>query len=96
MPPDGGGVFACRENQHLNKQERKTSFLEKLLISKRNRKRESAVKGVANGVHTAKLTTESHLRRRAEEKATGTDSCRCVIVQKYSLQTSFFGKTVNF
>jgi hypothetical protein len=38
-------------------------FCEKLLISKQNRKRESAVKVVANGRHTAKLETESHLRR---------------------------------
>jgi hypothetical protein len=35
----------------------------KLLISKRNRKRKSAVKAVANGVHTEKLGTEIHLRR---------------------------------
>jgi hypothetical protein len=45
-------------------QERKMSFLKKLMISKRNHKLESAVQGVANGVNTAKLAKESHLRRR--------------------------------
>ena len=40
----------------------------KLLISKRNRKQKSAVEVVANGVHTAKLETESHLRRRKREQ----------------------------
>ncbi len=39
----------------------KYEFWEKLLISKRNRKQKGAVKVVANGVHTAKLETESHL-----------------------------------
>ncbi len=34
------------------------------MISKRNHKLESAVQGVANGVNTAKLAKESHLRRR--------------------------------
>jgi hypothetical protein len=42
--------------------------LEKLLISKRNRKQKSAVEVVANGVHTAKFETESHLRRRKREQ----------------------------
>ncbi len=40
----------------------------KLLISKLNRKQKSAVKVVANGVHTAKLETKSHLRRRKREQ----------------------------
>jgi hypothetical protein len=44
------------------------SFLEKLLISKGNRRQESTVKGVANVVHTAKLATESHLRRRKRKR----------------------------
>jgi hypothetical protein len=38
------------------------------LISKRNRKQKSAVKVVANGVHTAKLETESHLQRQKGER----------------------------
>ncbi len=47
---------------------RKMWVLGKLLISKWNRKQKSAVKVVANGVHTAKLETESHLRRRKRER----------------------------
>jgi hypothetical protein len=47
---------------------RKIKFWEKLLISKRNCKQKSAVKVVANGVHTAKLETENHLRRRKRER----------------------------
>jgi hypothetical protein len=43
---------------------KKNKIFEKLLISKQNRMLENAVKVVANGVHTAKLETESHLRRR--------------------------------
>jgi hypothetical protein len=64
-------------------QERKTSFLERLLISKRNCKWESAVKVVANGVHTAKLATESHLRRRKRKRLAliAADVCECTKVQ---------------
>jgi hypothetical protein len=40
----------------------------KLLISKRNCKRENAVKVVAHGVHTAKLETENHFQRRKREQ----------------------------
>jgi hypothetical protein len=40
------------------------------LISKQNRKQENAVKVVANGVQTAKLETENHLRRRKRERLT--------------------------
>jgi hypothetical protein len=40
----------------------------KLLISKQNCKQKSAVKVVANEVHTAKLETENHLRRRKRER----------------------------
>jgi hypothetical protein len=40
----------------------------KLLISIQNRKRENAVNIVADGVHTAKLETENHLRRRKRER----------------------------
>ncbi len=47
---------------------RKIWVLGKLLIYKLNRKQKSAVKVVANGVHTAKLETESHLRRRKRER----------------------------
>jgi hypothetical protein len=46
----------------------KYEFLGKLLISKHNRKQKSAVKAVANGVHTAKLDTGIHLRRRKRER----------------------------
>jgi hypothetical protein len=46
----------------------KMSFGKKLLISKRNRKRKNAVKVVADVVHTAKLETENHLRRRKRER----------------------------
>jgi hypothetical protein len=42
--------------------------LEKTVDSKQNRKQKSAVKVVANGVHTAKLETESHLRRQKRER----------------------------
>jgi hypothetical protein len=42
--------------------------LGKLLISKQNRKQKSAVKVVANRVHTAELETESHIRRRKKER----------------------------
>jgi hypothetical protein len=48
-------------------QERKW-VLGQLLISIRNRKRESAVKVVANEVHIAKFETESHLRRRKRKQ----------------------------
>jgi hypothetical protein len=44
------------------------SFGKKLLIFKQNCKRKSAVKVVANGVHTVKHETESHLRRRKRER----------------------------
>ncbi len=47
---------------------RKIWVLGKLLISKWNRKQESAVKVVANRVHTAKLETVSHLWRRKRER----------------------------
>ncbi len=46
---------------------RKIWVLGKLLISKWNHKQKRAVEVVANGVHTAKLKTESHLRRRKRE-----------------------------
>jgi hypothetical protein len=46
---------------------RKIWGLGKLLISKWNHKQKSAVEVVANGVHTAKLETESQLRRRKRE-----------------------------
>jgi hypothetical protein len=45
----------------------KMSFGKKLLISKQNLKQKNAVKVVADGVHTAKLETESHLRRLKRE-----------------------------
>jgi hypothetical protein len=55
--------------QSLLTSNRKISLLGKLLISKRNRKQKSAVKAVANGVHTAAiLETESHLPRRQRER----------------------------
>jgi hypothetical protein len=38
------------------------------MISKQNRKQESAVKVVANGTHTAKLEIESHSRRQKRER----------------------------
>jgi hypothetical protein len=40
----------------------------KLLISKRNCKQKNAVKVVADGVHTAKLETENHLRMQNRER----------------------------
>ncbi len=46
----------------------KYEFWEKLSIFKRNRKQKSAVKVVANGVHSAKNETESHLQRRNRER----------------------------
>jgi hypothetical protein len=46
----------------------KYEFFGKQLISKRNRKQKSAVKVEANGVHTAKLETESHLQRRKRKR----------------------------
>jgi hypothetical protein len=41
-----------------------SSLLTSNRISKRNRKLKNAVKVVVDGVHTAKLETENHLRRR--------------------------------
>jgi hypothetical protein len=60
--------------------------LEKVLISKRNCKRKSAVKVVANGVYTAKLETKS--LTKVKERATGAEGCRRVSesVQQYSVQ----------
>jgi hypothetical protein len=42
----------------LTSNRKKNEFGKKLLISKRNRKRKSAVKVEANGVHTVKLVTK--------------------------------------
>ncbi len=58
------------------------------MISKRNRKRKSAVKVVANGVYTAGLKQKS--LTKAGERATGADDCQRVSVgvsvQQYSVQ----------
>jgi hypothetical protein len=47
---------------------RKNEFEKKLLISKRNRKRKSAVKVVADGVYTAKFKTISLTKVKERER----------------------------